>query len=53
MECNFSDKRCNDRVVTLGDKVFKKNDRFRYLGSIIQNDGEIDGVLLVEFKLDG
>ena len=35
MECNFSGKRSNNGVVTLGDEVIKKNERFRYLGSII------------------
>ncbi|PKA52309.1 integrator complex subunit 11 [Apostasia shenzhenica] len=43
MECTFSQER-NTYIgdVTIGDQIVKKSERFRYLGSIIQNDGEID-----------
>ncbi|PKA63692.1 hypothetical protein AXF42_Ash016976 [Apostasia shenzhenica] len=43
MECTFSQERNTYiRDVTIGDQIVKKSERFRYLGSIIQNDGEID-----------
>ncbi|PKA63279.1 ubiquitin-protein ligase E3 C [Apostasia shenzhenica] len=43
MKCTFSQER-NTYIgdVTIGDQIVKKSERFRYLGSIIQNDGEID-----------
>ncbi|PKA47146.1 ubiquitin-protein ligase E3 C [Apostasia shenzhenica] len=43
IECTFSQKR-NTYIgdVTIGDQIVKKSERFRYLGSIIQNDDEID-----------
>ncbi|KAH0470061.1 hypothetical protein IEQ34_001619 [Dendrobium chrysotoxum] len=43
MECNFSSNRPSEGIVTLGDQVINKSTRFRYLGSIVQSDGEIDG----------
>ena len=45
MECNFS-SRPSGGFVTLGDQVINKSARFRYLGSIVQNDGEIDGDII-------
>ncbi|PKA65631.1 ubiquitin-protein ligase E3 C [Apostasia shenzhenica] len=43
MECAFSQKR-NTYIgdVTIGDQIVKKSERFRYLRSIIQNNGEIN-----------
>ncbi|PKA57161.1 ataxia telangiectasia mutated family protein [Apostasia shenzhenica] len=43
MECTFSQEK-NTYIgdVIIGDQIVKKSERFRYLGSIIQNDDEID-----------
>ncbi|KAI0505015.1 hypothetical protein KFK09_015972 [Dendrobium nobile] len=43
MECNFNSNRSNGGNVTLGDQIINKSTCFRYLGSIVQSDGEIDG----------
>ncbi|KAI0497081.1 hypothetical protein KFK09_023409 [Dendrobium nobile] len=42
MECNFSSNRPSEGIVTLRDQVINKSTRFRYLGSVVQSDGEID-----------
>ncbi|KAH0466342.1 hypothetical protein IEQ34_006445 [Dendrobium chrysotoxum] len=46
IECNFSNNRPSEGIVTLGDQVINKSTRFRYLGSIVQSDGEIDGDII-------
>ena len=46
MECNFRNNRPSEGTVTLGDQVISKSTRFRYLGSIVQSDGEIDGDII-------
>ncbi|KAI0529692.1 hypothetical protein KFK09_002247 [Dendrobium nobile] len=43
IEYNFSSNRPSERIVTLGNQVINKSTRFRYLGSIVQSDGKIDG----------
>ncbi|PKA53114.1 ubiquitin-protein ligase E3 C [Apostasia shenzhenica] len=47
MECTFSQER-NTYIgdVTIGDQIVKKSEHFRYLRSIIQNDGEIDNDII-------
>ncbi|KAI0501594.1 hypothetical protein KFK09_016539 [Dendrobium nobile] len=41
MVCNFSNNRSSGGFVTLSDQVINKCIHFRYLGSIVQSDGEI------------
>lgn len=42
MECNFSkSRRTNEGVVRIENQAVQKSEHFRYLGSIIQNEGEI------------
>src|SRR4029450_2942072 len=42
MECNFSkSRRTNEGVVSIENQAVQKSEHFRYLGSIIQNEGEI------------
>jgi len=41
MECKFSNKSIDNTMVKLEDKEILKSDHFRYLGSIISQDGEI------------
>ncbi|RXH73887.1 hypothetical protein DVH24_016709 [Malus domestica] len=44
MECKFSaNGGQNELGVRIGDQEIPKSDRFRYLGSILQNNGELDG----------
>ena len=44
MECRFSKQRSSDgSVVKLGEQEIPVDDCFKYLESIIQKDGEIDG----------
>ncbi|KAM1087697.1 hypothetical protein ACFX2B_013050 [Malus domestica] len=46
MECKFSaNGGQNELGVRIGDQEIPKSDRFRYLGSILQNNGELDGDL--------
>ncbi|CAN6710825.1 unnamed protein product [Malus baccata var. baccata] len=46
MECKFSANRGqNELGVRIGDQEIPKSDRFRYLGSILQKNGEFDGNL--------
>jgi hypothetical protein len=43
MECRFSKKRANNSLrVKIGDHNIPQVTRFKYLGSVIQNDGEIE-----------
>jgi hypothetical protein len=42
MRCQFSGKNSNDRDVSLDGRVVPMIDTFRYLGSILQSEGEID-----------
>ena len=43
MECNFSGRRTvGDEAITIGGQEVPKKDHFRYLGSILRCDGEID-----------
>ncbi|PKU81295.1 ataxia telangiectasia mutated family protein [Dendrobium catenatum] len=51
MECNFSSNRPSEGIVTLGDQVINKSTRFRYLGSIVQSDGEIDGDIISRIQV--
>ncbi|KAM2015416.1 hypothetical protein COP2_047002 [Malus domestica] len=46
MECKFSANGSqNELGVRIGDQEIPKSDRFRYLGSILQKNGELDGDL--------
>ena len=40
--CDFSSDRCKDIEVTQGGKLVPKKGTFRYLGSILHNNGGID-----------
>ncbi|KAH0468674.1 hypothetical protein IEQ34_001906 [Dendrobium chrysotoxum] len=51
MECNFSSNRPSEGIVTLGDQVINKSRHFRYLGSIIQSDDEIDGDIVSRIQV--
>jgi hypothetical protein len=42
MRCQFSRKNSDDGDVSLDGRVVPMNDIFRYLGSILQSEGEID-----------
>jgi hypothetical protein len=42
MRCEFSSVRSEDGDVTLAEQVVPRRDTFRYLGSMLQSDGEID-----------
>ncbi|CAN6573782.1 unnamed protein product [Malus baccata var. baccata] len=46
MECKFNaNGGQNELGVRIGDQEIPKSDRFRYLGSILQKNGELDGDL--------
>ncbi|KAL0924766.1 hypothetical protein M5K25_005623 [Dendrobium thyrsiflorum] len=51
MECNFSNNSSSGGIVTLSDQVINKNTHFRYLGSIVQSDGEIDGDIISRIQV--
>ncbi|PKU75406.1 ubiquitin-protein ligase E3 C [Dendrobium catenatum] len=51
MEYNFSSNRPSDGIVTLGDQVINKSTHFRYLESIVQGDGEIDGDIITRIQV--
>jgi hypothetical protein len=42
MRCDFSATRHEEGDVSLDGQVVAKNDTFRYLGSMLQKDGDID-----------
>lgn len=42
VDCKFGDSRSDEGVITLDEKEITPSDYFRYLGSIIQKNGEID-----------
>jgi len=43
MECNFSRRRSRSTLeVKVGDHIIPQVTRFKYLGSLVQNDGEIE-----------
>jgi len=43
MECNFSGRRSRSTLeVKVGDHIIPQVTRFKYLGSLVQNDGEIE-----------
>jgi hypothetical protein len=42
MRCDFSATRHEERDVSLDGQVVAKKDTFRYLGSMLQKDGDID-----------
>jgi hypothetical protein len=42
MRCDFSGVRCEDEGVSLGGQVVPKRDTFRYLGSMLQSNGDVD-----------
>jgi hypothetical protein len=43
MRCQFSEENSDDGDVSLDGRVVPMNDTFRYLGSMLQSEGEIDG----------
>ncbi|KAH0464929.1 hypothetical protein IEQ34_005032 [Dendrobium chrysotoxum] len=51
MECNFSSNRPSKEIMTLGDQIINKSTCFRYLGSIIQSDGKIDGDIISRIQV--
>jgi hypothetical protein len=42
MRCQFSGENLDDGDVSLDGQVVPMNDTFRYLGSMLQSEGEID-----------
>ena len=53
MECMFSKRRNSDQdVITLDDQVITITECFKYLGSIILKDGEIDGDVNHRIKVE-
>jgi hypothetical protein len=42
MRCQFSGENSDDGDVSLDGRVVPINETFRYLGSILQSDGEIN-----------
>jgi hypothetical protein len=42
MRCQFSGENLDDEDVSLDGRVILMNDTFRYLGSMLQSEGEID-----------
>ena len=53
IECEFNKRQTNnDLEVKIGDHIISKVSSFWYLGSIIQNDREIDGDIIHSIKLD-
>ena len=42
MMCGFNTTRCEEEEVSLDGQVVPQKDNFRYLGSMLQEDGGID-----------
>ena len=44
MNCNFGNRQTHGNIeIKLGEHVIQQVDKFKYLGSIIQEDCEVDG----------
>ena len=44
LRCNFyDDEQYNNPDVTIEEDIIASTTKFKYLGSVIQSDGEIDG----------
>ena len=44
MYCSFGNRQTHEDIeITLGEHVIQQVDKFKYLGSIIQGDCEVDG----------
>jgi len=51
MECKFSKQMIRDySIVTLDEQKIPMSSQFRYLGSIIQKDGEINSMSTIGSK---
>jgi hypothetical protein len=53
MRCDFGITISEDGDVSLGGPVVLKKDTFRYLGSMLQRDGDIDEDVSHRIKADG
>jgi hypothetical protein len=52
MKCDFSTTTQEEEDVRLDGQVVPKKDTFRYLGSMLQKDGDIDGDVSHRIKTD-
>jgi hypothetical protein len=52
MRCQFSGENSDDRNVSLDGRVVHTNDIFRYLGLMLQSDGEIDENVSHRIRID-
>ena len=50
MECKFSKKRNKNGVLKIDNQEIPKSEWFRYLGSIIHNDGDIENYVNYNIK---
>ena len=53
MRCDFGTTTQEEEDVSLEGQVVPMKDTFRYLGSMLQRDGDIDEVLAIESKQGG
>jgi hypothetical protein len=53
MRCDFGTTISEDGDVSLGGQVVHKKDTFRYLGSMLQRDGDIDEDVSHRIKRSG
>ena len=50
MRCDFGITTREEEDISLEGQVVPRKDTFRYLGSMLQRDGDIDEVLAIESK---
>lgn len=50
MECKFSKRRNKNGVLNIDNQEISKNEWFRFLGSIIHNDGDIGNYVNYNIK---
>ena len=53
MRCDFGTTTREEEDVSLEGQVVPRKDTFRYLGSMLQRDGDIDEDLAIESKQGG
>jgi hypothetical protein len=53
MKCKFNAGRNINQSVTLDGRAFPVDEYFRYLGSIIQKDRELDSDVIIKLRLVG
>lgn len=53
LRCDFSGVRCEDGDVSLKGQIVPKRDTFRYFGSMLRSNDDVDEMFTIGSKRDG